>query len=284
MEAGMTVMSRQALFEAAWQRPLTDIAAEFGISDVGLRKICDRHDIPTPGRGYWAQVRAGKTFTRPKLRPVSDPRKKEVHIAGGRPLSPVVVDAMKQAKAVSARPRSSRVKQATIAEVDPISPSDQPPQTGTAATSPPTVGKALAGTGKALAKARMDADGFSSVSGSGVVPMRIAPSSYAAALDFLAMFLREADVRGWRLEAEEGRPKLKIEGETIAFRIDEVADKTPHSPTPKELAEKARRDRWGGNSHPAAAGKRRCLKSLFRPENSLIRITAPHSQRSRNRF
>ncbi|MDO8380134.1 hypothetical protein [Phenylobacterium sp.] len=48
----MTVMSRQALFEAAWQRPLTDIAAELGVSDVGLRKICDRHEIPTPGRGY----------------------------------------------------------------------------------------------------------------------------------------------------------------------------------------------------------------------------------------
>lgn len=63
----MTVMSRQPLFEAAWQRPLTEIAAELGVTDVGLRKICDRHDIPTPGRGYWAQVRAkhdGPTFSR----------------------------------------------------------------------------------------------------------------------------------------------------------------------------------------------------------------------------
>lgn len=97
----MTIMSREALLEAAWQRPLTDIAAELGVSDVGLRKICDRHDIPTPGRGYWAQVRAGKTFARPKLRPASNPRKDQVHIAGERSLPPVVVDAMKQAKSTT---------------------------------------------------------------------------------------------------------------------------------------------------------------------------------------
>lgn len=71
----MAVKSRQALFEAAWQRPLTALAAELGVTDVGLRKICDRHEIPTPGRGYWAQVRAGRTFPRPQLRPVSDPWK-----------------------------------------------------------------------------------------------------------------------------------------------------------------------------------------------------------------
>jgi hypothetical protein len=57
----MTVMSRQALFEAAWDRPLTELADELGITSTGLKKICDRHDIPTPGRGYWAQVRAGKS-------------------------------------------------------------------------------------------------------------------------------------------------------------------------------------------------------------------------------
>ena len=62
--------------------------------------------------------------------------------------------------------------------------------------------------------------------------------------------LSEADARGWRLETDEGRAKLKIGDETVVFRIDEIADKVPHTPTPKELAEKARRDRWGGSSQP----------------------------------
>ncbi len=39
---------------------MTKVAAEFQISDVGLAKICDRHRVPTPPRGYWAKVEAGQ--------------------------------------------------------------------------------------------------------------------------------------------------------------------------------------------------------------------------------
>src|SRR3954469_25513429 len=95
----MRTISREALFEDTWTRPLSTIAPEYGISDVGLRKICDRHDIPTPGRGYWTQVRAGRSFPRPVLRPIRDPRLDEVQIAGGRPLPASVVAAMQAARA-----------------------------------------------------------------------------------------------------------------------------------------------------------------------------------------
>jgi hypothetical protein len=74
--------SREALFRDAWTRPLSRIAAEFGVSDTALRKMCDRHDIPTPGRGYWAQVASGKSFPKPQLRPVTDPRLETVRIVG----------------------------------------------------------------------------------------------------------------------------------------------------------------------------------------------------------
>lgn len=47
----MRVISRKELFEDVWTRPLSVIAPEYGVSDVGLRKNCDRADIPTPGRG-----------------------------------------------------------------------------------------------------------------------------------------------------------------------------------------------------------------------------------------
>jgi hypothetical protein len=66
----MKTISREALFKDAWTRPLSRIAAEFGVRDTALCKMCDRHDIPTPGRGYWAQVASGQSFPRPQLRPV----------------------------------------------------------------------------------------------------------------------------------------------------------------------------------------------------------------------
>ena len=35
------------------------LAKEYGISDVGLAKICRRNQVPLPPRGYWAKLAAG---------------------------------------------------------------------------------------------------------------------------------------------------------------------------------------------------------------------------------
>lgn len=78
-------LTREALFEAAWDRPVTQVAAELGISSTALKKTCDRHDIPTPGRGYWAAVQSGGVFPRPVLRPVKDPRLEKVRVQGALP-------------------------------------------------------------------------------------------------------------------------------------------------------------------------------------------------------
>ena len=52
--------SRQAFFDLMWSKPIKDIAPDFGISDVALAKFCRKHEIPLPGRGYWAKLHAGK--------------------------------------------------------------------------------------------------------------------------------------------------------------------------------------------------------------------------------
>ena len=87
----MRQISRNELFEAAWARPLTKVAAEFGVTSTALKKICDRHDIPVPGRGYWAAVASGKVFPRPGLRPVEDHRLEEVLIRGATPAMTAVM-------------------------------------------------------------------------------------------------------------------------------------------------------------------------------------------------
>jgi integrase len=64
-------ISRQELYDLVWSDPITTLADRFGISDVGLSKVCRRSDIPVPPRGFWAMVGAGSTFERPDL-PRSD--------------------------------------------------------------------------------------------------------------------------------------------------------------------------------------------------------------------
>jgi hypothetical protein len=60
-------LSREDLYELAWSKPMSELAKDFGISDVALAKRCKRLGIPVPGRGYWARIDAGQTPYRPHL-------------------------------------------------------------------------------------------------------------------------------------------------------------------------------------------------------------------------
>lgn len=67
-------LTRQQLYDLVWQKSISRLVAEdFAISGVGLAKVCARHGVPTPPRGYWAQIDAGKLLARPKL-PAGDDR------------------------------------------------------------------------------------------------------------------------------------------------------------------------------------------------------------------
>jgi hypothetical protein len=65
-------VSREELFAMVWQKPMSRLAEEFGISGNGLAKICDRLDVPYPPRGYWAKKEAGKPVVTFKLPPRKD--------------------------------------------------------------------------------------------------------------------------------------------------------------------------------------------------------------------
>lgn len=54
-------LSREELYERIWSSPMTQVAAELGISDVALGKRCKKLNVPKPPVGYWAKVAAGQT-------------------------------------------------------------------------------------------------------------------------------------------------------------------------------------------------------------------------------
>lgn len=37
------ILTRRELYDLVWSKPLRDVAADLGISDVGLAKVCARH-------------------------------------------------------------------------------------------------------------------------------------------------------------------------------------------------------------------------------------------------
>ncbi len=55
-----TTVTRKQLYDQVWAEPMRRLATRYAISDVGLAKICSKHDIPRPPRGYWAKKEFGK--------------------------------------------------------------------------------------------------------------------------------------------------------------------------------------------------------------------------------
>lgn len=60
-------LTRQQLYDRVWAAPMTQVAAELGLSGGGLAKICDRLLIPYPPRGHWARAKAGRASEPPPL-------------------------------------------------------------------------------------------------------------------------------------------------------------------------------------------------------------------------
>lgn len=67
--SGSIEIRREALYEEIWNEPLTVLGPRYGLSDVGLAKLCDRLRIPRPGIGYWTRLKHGKATKRPPLPP-----------------------------------------------------------------------------------------------------------------------------------------------------------------------------------------------------------------------
>src|SRR6266581_2523134 len=63
-----TVFEREAVYDEVWKDPVRTVARRYRISDVGLRKICNKLGVPLPPLGYWARVAAGRTPRIPPLR------------------------------------------------------------------------------------------------------------------------------------------------------------------------------------------------------------------------
>jgi hypothetical protein len=63
------ILSRQELYDLVWSESMLALSKHYEISDVGLRKMCKRLEIPLPKAGHWAKIQAGKKVKKEKLTP-----------------------------------------------------------------------------------------------------------------------------------------------------------------------------------------------------------------------
>jgi len=72
-------LNRKALYDLVWSKPMSTIAKDYGLSDRGMAKLCERNSIPVPPRGYWAKKAAGHKVHKPPL-VILDPQKPDTAI------------------------------------------------------------------------------------------------------------------------------------------------------------------------------------------------------------
>jgi len=66
------IFQREDLYKKVWEKALVQVAADYGLSDNGLKKICIKMNIPIPYSGYWAKLKHGKDVFQtplPNLKP-----------------------------------------------------------------------------------------------------------------------------------------------------------------------------------------------------------------------
>lgn len=78
----VAVVEREKLYEQVWTIPGARLATLYGISDVGLAKVCKRYRIPRPGRGYWARIAAGQKMRKVPLPSMKGGAYDTVHLQG----------------------------------------------------------------------------------------------------------------------------------------------------------------------------------------------------------
>lgn len=61
------VLHRDQLYTEVWKTPMLTLAKQYGLSDVGLRKICKRLKVPVPKVGHWQRAEFGKPVRHPRL-------------------------------------------------------------------------------------------------------------------------------------------------------------------------------------------------------------------------
>lgn len=207
------VFTREELYELVWDRAVSNVAPELGISDVALRKQCIKHRIPLPDARYWGKRYAGKPVERVPLPPApEDLDRISIRPAATRARPPEMEDAIQAAQAAQ--------KPTRIAN---------------------TLHPLVAATMKVARKTGANYDGVISFLGSECFHIRAHPDTLERVGTFLNSLVRQALARGYRFEAGKNGFDAVVEAERIPFRVNQTIRRTRHEPTEDELS---RQRRW----------------------------------------
>lgn len=217
-------LTRRALYDLVWSRPMTRVAEDLGISDVALKKVCDKHRVPTPPRGFWAKKEAGKPTKQIQLHSTSDPQHEHIVIHGSRNnLAPEIREVLDQERSR----RKAKPKAVPPAQLEPTVPSHD-------------VHQAIAATARALRKARPDADAVVRAHGQGHCGIEVGAGSVERTIAILDAIAHALDARDLKVEPVGNCMRVALPPDSLTLSLVERIEKRNHVPTLEELSREER--------------------------------------------
>jgi hypothetical protein len=218
-------LTRREMYDLVWSWPMIKVAEELGISDVALKKICEKHRVPSPPRGYWAKKEAGKPVKQVSFHHTADPNDERIAIQGSRNnLLPEIREVLEQERQLrKAKPKSQPALQPAITE--PVH----------------DVHAAVASTARALRRGKPDADGVVHAIGDGLCGIEIGADSIERVIAILDGIARGLEARDLTMEPAGSGMRVAVEQDAVNFSVTERVERQDHTPTAEELAREERR-------------------------------------------
>jgi len=193
-------LTRKELFDLVWAGPMTKVASDLGISNIALRKVCDQHRIPVPGRGYWAKLTADTPTTKSLFREISDINLNRVRIQGSLLVSLPIGVQVARAKTRQAI-KSTRLPN-PVAE-----PTNVPPDRQFHPLVQPTFDK--------LSKAKHKPDEFATVTGPRYFFVTCSSTLADRVGQILNRLVTQSQALGYVFEKSSSGTLIDVEGEKI---------------------------------------------------------------------
>lgn len=219
---------RALLLKEVWSEPLSVVAPRYGLSDVGLKKLCSRLQIPTPSRGHWSKLRAGKRVAgTPTLRDYTGP---PIHLLKPKEPQPATPGRSIQSSA----PEDPRLQAILEYEQHP----DHRIVVPDSLRNPHAL---VVKTHKALAAPYLDQRDFPRPHGE-ALDLRVSKAMQPRALRVADALIKALENRGYPVTVERKATHVGILGIQIQLTFFESARRTKYQPTERELKKLARNE------------------------------------------
>jgi hypothetical protein len=204
-------LTREQLYDEVWSEPMATLARKYGLSDVGLAKICRKLDVPVPWRGYWRKKEVGQKVKRPplpKLPASATPAMREVTLRRTASGSAIA----EPSGPVAEQQRYEALEENRIVVPELLSDPH------------PLVAKSV----KALRRAKRDPSGYLQPKTRPCLAVRVTLDSADRAMCIYDALLKALDARGYPATITSGDQSstvIRIRDENVAVLIEEKVER-----------------------------------------------------------